>query len=70
MPKINEATNTDLKVIEALQEIEWKRGDTLLYQPEYRLLLKTGHQPKLRKRDLLPDAGNIQNMIHLKYIHV
>jgi len=37
MPKINEATDTDLKVIDALQKIGWKRGDTLLYQPEYRL---------------------------------
>lgn len=38
MPKTNEATDTDLKVIERLQQIGWlkacieKRGDTLLYQ--------------------------------------
>ena len=49
MPKINEATNTDLKVIEALQEIGWKRGDTLLYQPEYRLLLEQGVHPSCGK---------------------
>jgi hypothetical protein len=38
MPRINEATDTDLKVIEMLQTIGWKRGDTLLYQQEFRLL--------------------------------
>ncbi len=32
MPKINEAADMDLKVIERLQQIGWKRGDTLLYQ--------------------------------------
>jgi hypothetical protein len=37
MPKINEATSTDLKVIESLQQLGWKRGDTLLYQQEYAL---------------------------------
>lgn len=40
MPKINEATDTDLKVIERLQQLGWKRGDTLLYQQEYALRLK------------------------------
>jgi hypothetical protein len=35
MPRINEATDTDLKVIERLQQLGWKRGDTLLYQQEY-----------------------------------
>jgi hypothetical protein len=43
MPRINEATDADLKVIERLQQIGWpkarieKRGDTLLYQQEYAL---------------------------------
>jgi hypothetical protein len=37
MPKINEATDTDLKVIERLQQIGWKRGDKLFYQQEYAL---------------------------------
>ena len=37
MQRINEATDTDLKVIEALQKIGWKRGDTLLYQYEEKL---------------------------------
>jgi len=32
MPKTNEATDTDLKVIERLQQLDWKRHDTLLYQ--------------------------------------
>ncbi|HHT9137532.1 MAG TPA: hypothetical protein ACFYEK_09865 [Candidatus Wunengus sp. YC60] len=35
MSKINEATDTDLTVIEQLQQFGWKRGDTLLYQQEY-----------------------------------
>lgn len=37
MPKTNEATSTDLKVIERLQQLGWKRGDALLYQQEYAL---------------------------------
>ncbi len=28
MPKTNEATDTDLKVIEMLRHLGWKRGDT------------------------------------------
>lgn len=28
MPGINEATDTDLKVIEKLQQLGWRRGDT------------------------------------------
>lgn len=35
MAKINEATDTDLKVIEELTRLGWKRVDTLLYQQEY-----------------------------------
>jgi len=34
---LNEATSTDLKIIGELQKIGWKPGDTLLYQPEYKL---------------------------------
>jgi hypothetical protein len=30
MPRINEATDTDLKVIERLQQLGWKREDTFL----------------------------------------
>lgn len=37
MKNINEATSTDLKVINELQKLGWKIGDTLLYQPEYKL---------------------------------
>jgi len=34
---INEATDTDLAIIEKLIALGWKRGDTLLYQQEYSL---------------------------------
>lgn len=39
MPDINanEATATDLRVIEDLKKLGWKVGDTLLYQPQYPL---------------------------------
>ncbi len=38
MPRSNEATDTDLKIIERLtQHLGWKRGDTLLYQQEFAL---------------------------------
>lgn len=37
MSKINEATDTDLKVIKELTRLGCKRGDTLLYQQEYSL---------------------------------
>jgi len=33
----NEATATDLRVIEDLKKLGWKVGDTLLYQPQYPL---------------------------------
>ena len=33
----NEATATDLRVIEDLKKLGWKVGDTLLYQPQYTL---------------------------------
>jgi len=32
MAKINEATDTDLKVIKESRQLDWKPGDTLLYQ--------------------------------------
>jgi len=41
MPRTNEATDTDLKVIERLQQLGWKRGDTLLYQQEYALSINS-----------------------------
>ncbi|MCF8053825.1 MAG: DEAD/DEAH box helicase family protein [Deltaproteobacteria bacterium] len=37
MHRINEATDTDLKIIEDLKKLGWKVGDTLLYQQEYAL---------------------------------
>lgn len=43
MSKINEATDTDFKVIEKLQQLGWKRRDTLLYQRECAL------NPELQK---------------------
>jgi len=72
MPKINEATDTDLKVIDALQKIGWKRGDTLLYQPEYRL---SSEQQTLfeGRKSIKPDivlqdlSGNILAVIENKF---
>src|SRR3989338_4619397 len=54
MAKINEATDTDLKIIEDLKKIGWKVGDTLLYQQEYAL---TPEQQKLfeGKKSVKPD---------------
>lgn len=37
MKNFNEATSTALKVINGLQRLGWKIGDTLLYQPEDKL---------------------------------
>jgi len=54
MLKNNEATDTDLKVIEVLQKIGWKRGDTLLYQKEYKLLPEQQKQFEGRK-SIKPD---------------
>ncbi|MGB9762961.1 MAG: hypothetical protein ACPLW7_02995, partial [Minisyncoccia bacterium] len=34
---LNEATSTDLKVINELQKLGWRPEDTLLYQPQYKL---------------------------------
>jgi len=54
MIKINEATDTDLKIIEELYKLSWKRGDTLLYQQEYNL---TSEQQKIFKgrKSIKPD---------------
>lgn len=35
--KINEVTDTDLKIIDGLKKLGWKVGDTLFYQQEYAL---------------------------------
>jgi type I site-specific restriction endonuclease len=54
MSRNNEATDTDLKVIEALQKIGWKPGDTLLYQQEYKL--STEQQKQFEgKKSIKPD---------------
>jgi type I site-specific restriction endonuclease len=54
MLRNNEATDTDLKVIEALQKIGWKPGDTLLYQQEYKL--STEQQKQFEgKKSIKPD---------------
>jgi superfamily II DNA or RNA helicase len=34
---INEATSTDIRIINMLQAMGWRAGDTLLYQQEYKL---------------------------------
>lgn len=54
MPKINEATDADLKIIDELKKIGWKVGDTLLYQQEYTL---TPEQQRLfeGKKSIKPD---------------
>ncbi|NUO09748.1 MAG: DEAD/DEAH box helicase family protein [Candidatus Brocadia sp.] len=72
MPKINEATDTDLKVIERLQQLGWKPGDTLLYQQEYSL---TPEQQKVfeGKKSIKPDitltdlSGNILAVFEDKF---
>lgn len=54
MTRINEDTATDLKVIERLQQLGWKRGDTLLYQQEY--ALSQEHQKMFDgKKSIKPD---------------
>lgn len=54
MARINEATDTDLKIIGKLTELGWKPGDTLLYQQEYAL---TPEQQKIfeGKKSIKPD---------------
>jgi len=71
MPRINEATDTDLKVFEDLTKLGWKRGDTLLYQQEYAL---TPEQQKLfDRKSVKPDFtlqdlnGNIVAVIENKF---
>lgn len=58
---LNEATSTDLKVINELQKLGWKVGDTLLYQPQYRL---TEEQQKE-----FPDIKSIKPDIVLQDLH-
>ena len=72
MGKINEATDTDLKVIENLNKLGWKRGDTLLYQQEYKL---TPEQQNIfeGKKSIKPDitlvdfSGNILAIFENKF---
>jgi type I site-specific restriction endonuclease len=54
MAKINEATDTDLKIIDDLRKVGWKVGDTLLYQQEYTL---TPEQQKqfIGRKSIKPD---------------
>ncbi len=65
MAKINEATNTDLKVIKELEKLGWKPGDTLLYQQEYTL---TPEQQKIYegRKSIKPDISLVdmnQNIV-------
>lgn len=72
MGKINEATDTDLRVIEDLKMSGWKPGDTLLYQQEYSL---TPEQLKVfeGKKSIRPDitltdlSGNILAVFENKF---
>lgn len=54
MAKINEATDTDLKIIDELKKLGWKPGDTLLYQQEYILTPEQQKQFEGRK-SIKPD---------------
>jgi len=54
MTKINEATDTDLKIIDNLKELGWKTGDTLLYQQEYSLTPEQQKQFE-GKKSIRPD---------------
>lgn len=72
MPKVNEATDTDLKIIEELKAIGWKPGDTLLYRQKYAL---TPEQQSLfeGKKYIEPDItltnlnGNILALVEDKF---
>jgi len=72
MPKVNEATDTDLKIIEELIKLGWKPGDTLLYRQKYAL---TSEQQTLfeGKKYIEPDItltdlnGNIVALIEDKF---
>jgi len=73
MQRTNEATDTDLKVIERLtQQLGWKRGDTLLYQQEY--VLSPEHQKMFDgRKSIKPDitltdlSGNIVAVFENKF---
>jgi len=73
MPSINEATDTDLKVIEELTtKFGWKRGDTLLYRQKYALTTeqqKTYDGVKFIEPDItLTDmSGNILAIFENKF---
>ena len=72
MSKINEATSTDLQVIDGLKKLGWKTGDTLLYQQEYFL---TPEQQKIfeGRKSIKPDItlidwnGNILAVFENKF---
>jgi len=72
MVKINEATDTDLKIIDELKKLGWKPGDTLIYQQEYTL---TPEQQKLfeGRKSIRPDItltdlnGNIIAIFENKF---
>ncbi|UJS17145.1 MAG: hypothetical protein L3J17_14700 [Candidatus Jettenia sp.] len=61
MPGTNEATDTDLKVIERLHQLDWKRGDTLLYRQMYAL------SPEYQK--MFNNQKSIEPNITLTNIH-
>ena len=49
----NEAQSVDIPVIKALEAIGWKLGDTLLYQPEYKL--SEAQQQEYNCQSIKPD---------------
>ena len=69
---MNEATATDLRVFEELKGKGWKKGDTLIYQPQYKLTEEQQKQFQDRKY-IKPDFvlqnlnGEILVVIENKY---
>jgi type I restriction enzyme, R subunit len=51
---INEATTTDIRIINLLQSLGWTAGDTLLYQQEYKLSLEQ-HTQFVGVKSIKPD---------------
>jgi type I site-specific restriction endonuclease len=49
----NEAQSVDIPVIKSLEAIGWKLGDTLLYQPEYKL--SEARQQEYNCQSIRPD---------------
>jgi hypothetical protein len=70
MPRINKATDTGLKVIEMFQKIGRKRGNTLRYQQEYKLLLEQQRQFEDRKRAIEHDYHEVNQLLDNRFAYV